>query len=48
MLVAANSADSVYDEAKDYWFGRDIPASELAYFTVEEHGHAKIDFVEIN
>lgn len=47
VLVRDSSQGSVSEKAKAHFLGRDIPASDLASFTVEEYGQAKIDSVEI-
>lgn len=47
VLVRDDTQDSVSEKAKSYFRDCGVPESELAFFTVERYGQAKIDFVKV-
>jgi hypothetical protein len=47
VLVRDSSQASVSQKAKAHFLGRGTPATDLASFTVEAYGEAKIDLVEV-
>ena len=47
VLVKQNGNDGAWEKAKAYFLNQGIPSNELASFTVENYGQAKIDGINV-
>lgn len=47
VLVKKNGNDGALEKAKAYFLDQGIPSNELASFTVENYGQAKIDGINV-